>query len=602
MTHTSTQDIANSWHSDRVDHLRTALAAQGLDALIVPRWDRQHFEYVPLCQEKLAWLTGFSGSWGLAIVTSSELLLFVDSRYEVQANQQPNAATLTIRHLYDQPPEAWLATQASAGLRIGYDGEVISPAFHDRLLTACSPNGIELVPVTTDPFVQAWPDRPHAPDDPAIAMGTDWAGQAVTDKCAVVADMIQTAKADYLVDVLPDNVAWLLNARGSDLDYCPVALGRVLIDSRGHVDLFASEAQYAALCAPLAEQVTLHPADHFLAVIRERVDPGKRVLIDGNQGPQAVRTLFAGSNICVDCQPSPITDLKALKNPTERQAMRLAASEESVAWVRLLRWLEDAVAQGETPNELAVEEKMEALRGALPDYWRPSFRTIAAADSNGAMAHYAAPADGGKPIGQRSIFLLDSGGQFRNGGTTDTTRTWCFDTPPAEVLHDATLALKGHITLASQVFPDGTFGHSLDTLARMAAWNSYRDYQHGTGHGVGHYLSVHEFPQRLQKAGTQAPLREHMVITIEPGLYREGAYGIRHEILYQIVAAGEPGWLTFEPLAWVPFNRRLIDKQQLTGAEIQWLDDYHRGIWTRLSERLPCAQDREWLRQQTRPL
>lgn len=602
MTETSTQDIANSWHPERVTRLRAALAQQGLDALIVPRWDRQHFEYVPLCQEKLAWLTGFSGSWGLAILTQSELLLFVDSRYEVQASQQPNAKSLTIRHLYDQPPEAWLAAEASAGLRLGYDGEVVSPAFYDRLLAASLPSRVNLVALTADPFEQVWTDRPPSPTEPASAMGTQWAGQSVADKCAVVAGMIRDSKAHYLVDVLPDNVAWLLNARGSDLDYCPVALGRVLIDSEGHVDLFANEIQYAALCAPLAAQVTLHPASDFLAVIRERVTPGERVLLDDAQGPQAVRTLFAGTDIRVDCQASPITDLKALKNPTEQQAMQRAAARESVVWVRLLRWLETAVEQGETPSELAVEHKMETLREALPDYWRPSFRTIAAADSNGAMAHYAAPADGGNRIGAASIFLLDSGGQFRDGGTTDTTRTWCFSSPPADVLHDATLALKGHITLASQVFPDGTLGHSLDTLARMAAWNSYRDYQHGTGHGVGHYLSVHEFPQRLQKAGSKAPLREHMVITIEPGLYREGAYGIRHEILYQIVAADEPGWLAFEPLAWVPFNRRLIDKQQLTDSEIRWLDDYHHGIWERLSDELTCEQDKAWLQHHTQPL
>ncbi|MEM8492118.1 MAG: M24 family metallopeptidase [Pseudomonadota bacterium] len=599
----STQAIAAGWDQDRVARLRAFLVGEHLDALIVPRWDNQHFEYVPPTNERLAYLTGFSGSWGLAVLTRKELLLFVDGRYQEQAHNQPNAAALSIHHLFENPPERWLAGAAKSGWRIGFDAEILSPDFYDRLESTCSQTGAVLVPLHRDPFHDSWTDRPEPPSGLAVVVTSQWAGQSFDSKCDHVAARIRDLGASHLLDVVPDNVAWLLNLRGSDLEYCPVVLGRLFIDTHGRVDLFADADQMAPAMSTLSHRVTLHEPRAFSKVLEERAQEARVLVLDGARSPQSARNIMEESGVRVVRRSNPITELKAIKNSAELVAMADAALRDSGVWVELLHWLEDRIGESDPRvTELEVEKQLERLRRRLPDYVHPSFRTISAADANAAYAHYAAPPDGGRTIGRKSVFLLDAGGQFRQGGTTDTTRTWCFTEPEHQVRRDATLALKGHIALARQVFPDGTLGHSLDALARMAAWDHYRDYDHGTGHGVGHFLSVHEFPQRLQKAATEAPLRKGMVITIEPGLYRDQEYGIRHEILYEIVAAEVPGWLAFRPLAFVPFNRLLIDLSLLNDAEMRWIDDYHGNVREQLATLELEANVWHWLVAHTQPL
>ncbi|MEM6301247.1 MAG: M24 family metallopeptidase [Pseudomonadota bacterium] len=598
----STQGIAAGWHPDRVTRVRALLANHQIDALIVPRWDRHHFEYVPLANEWLAYLTGFSGSWGMGILTQEELILFVDGRYQEQAHSQPNAAALQIFHLHDYPPAQWLEECTQEGWRIAFDAQVLSPTAHDQLAKACKSTGATLLPVVDGFIDDCWPERPAYPLSLANVVSDEWAGQSVTTKCDAVAEWLRCSGAAFLVDVLPDNVAWLLNLRGRDLDYCPVLLGRILISDDGKVDLFANAEQLADAERALSERVTLHQPNDFLNIIAKRAKSANTILLDGTQGPQAAREMLERHGIRVLQQTSAITHLKAIKNATELGSMADAAMRESGAWVQLLHWLDRQLDDGLTPSEFDVEGKLEEFRWKIPDYCGCSFRTISAADGNAAHAHYAAPAEGGRLIRKESIFLLDAGGQYRSGGTTDTTRTWCFSEASPEALNDATLALKGHIALAGQTFPDGTLDHNLDVLARSAAWQHYRDYDHGTGHGVGHFLSVHEFPQRLRKEVSGTPLREGMVITIEPGLYRNGVHGIRHEILYEIVAAPQTGWLKFKPLAFVPFCRLLIDLSLLDESETAWIDHYHQQTREQLSTLGLSADERRWLLNQTRPL
>jgi len=593
--------IAAAWQPDRVTSLRKAMSAMALDALVVPRWDEQQFEYVSLANERLAWLTGFTGSWGLAIVTRDDVILFIDGRYPEQAARETNAEWVTLQHLYEQPPEEWLKQYAQASWRIGFDSQVVTPDLFDRLLAVCEQKDTVMHPTSGDLFEQCWLDRPVTAPSKMTQFSSEWAGESVTSKLARVRDEMRLSEVDWLIETQPDNVNWLLNIRGQDLPYCPVVRARLLVGSEGEIRLFGDFITSDVESLEKSElSIQCHAGDQFVAILNERIQTAERLWVDPTQGPQCGRDAVEAKGGEALIKRSPITDLKAIKNETELSAVRSACLADSAVWVRLLHWLESAVHR-EAITELAVEERIHELRTAVDDYTAPSFRTISAADGNASLAHYSAPEDGGACLRPSTLFLLDSGGQFSRGGTTDTTRTWCFEPPTGERCRLATSVLKAHIAVAQQVFPSGTLGHALDSAARLPMWQAQLDYDHGTGHGVGHYLSVHEFPQRMQKSGTGVGLESGMTLTVEPGFYRPDELGIRHENLCEVVSRGD-GWLGLESMAFVPFNRQLIDVAMLSMPEKVWIDDYHRQVRDKVSPLL-CDDDViAWLEMATKPL
>ena len=598
---TDVKTIAAGWEPSRVSALRDVMSAMKLDALVIPRWDEQQFEYVSLANERLAWATGFTGSWGLSIVTHDDVVLFIDGRYPEQAARETNSDWVTLQHLYEEPPEDWISQHAQAGWRVGFDSEVVTPDLYDRLQKVCEQKAALMQPTASDPFDQCWLDRPETPSSEVIQFSAEWAGESVAEKLARVREQMRLAGVAWLVETQPDNVNWLLNIRGQDLLYCPVVRARLLIGLEGEIHLFGDVADSDAEALASADSsIRCHARDQFLNTLEHAVKPGDCLWVDPTQGPQCGRQMAEVVGGGALTQRSPITDLKARKNDTELTALRSACLSDSAVWVRLLHWLESAV-HSEEVTELGVEERIHQFRTEVDDYTAPSFRTISAADGNASLAHYSAPADGGATLKPSTLFLLDSGGQFSRGGTTDTTRTWCFQTPTSEHRSLATSVLKAHIGVAQQVFPVGTLGHALDSAARLPMWQAKLDYDHGTGHGVGHYLSVHEFPQRMQKAGTAVGLEAGMTLTVEPGFYRADEFGIRHENLCEVVCR-EDGWLGLESMAYIPFNRRLIDVEMLTAVERAWVDTYHREVLDRVSPLLADDDLVAWLEAATKPL
>ena len=597
--------IASAWYPGRLDAIREAIREQNLDGFVVPRWDRAQFEYVTPENERLAWLTGFTGSWGLAIVTLESVILFVDGRYTLQAQRETNCEFITIEHLYDAPPEDWLKAQACRGWKVGYDKEILTPDLYQRLNISCLEKGASLVAASKDPFRSAWKQRPEETSFPVIPQSAAWAGEDVESKLARVREEMSALGADWLVETQPDNVNWLLNIRGNDLEYCPVACARLLLSASGPVHVFVNASQINSIRNldhwAGSSDVQFHADGDFLSVMQNQFAVGQRLLVDPVQGPQGACDIANNAEAKVRLHPSPITDLKAVKNAVELAAIRGAALADSLVWIRLLYWLEKSVEDRHNLTELSVEQKIHQLRKEISDYAGPSFRSISAANGNAALSHYVAPQTGGAAIDVNTVFLLDSGGQFKRGGTTDTTRTWCFAPPPDHVVKASTTVMKSHIALARQVFPVGTFGHALDAIARAPMWAQGLNYDHGTGHGVGHYLSVHEFPQRLQKAGSPFPLKAGMTITNEPAFYQAGEFGVRHENLCEIVAKNT-GWLGLKPLVFVPFNRQLIDAGLLSDEERTWIDRYHFQVWEKFSSELDCTKTREWLKEKTERL
>lgn len=596
--------IAQGWVPARLEAVRAELRRRGLHGFVVPRWDAYQGEYCAPCDERLAWISGFTGSWGSALITEDRAVLFVDGRYTVQAREQVSSGHFEFRHLYDQPMHEWLLQHAVAGQAYGYDAAILSPSLHDALADACVQVGARMVASSSDPIDAAWIDRPQRPVGAVRAFALERAGEPSHHKRSRLAQRLRSARVRLLVETQPDNIAWLLNLRGDDVSYSPMPHAMALIDDAGEIDLCIDQRK---LIEPRnhyeLDGVRLHAGDSLFEVLRSRVRAGDQVSIDPKFSPSgAVDVVRAAGGRSV-IQPDPLTLLKAIKNGTELAGLRASSRRDSVAWIRFLMWLERAVperdAAGSPVTEYEAEEVILAYRRELPDFVYPSFRTISAADGNGAMCHYAAAPDGEVAIRRGSIYLVDSGGQYLDG-TTDTTRTVCFASPPAEVRRNFTLVLKGHARLASALFPQGTFGHQIDALAREPLWRHGLDYDHGTGHGVGHFLSVHEQPQRLMKTASPAAIEAGMTLTNEPGYYEPGRYGIRIENLCEVVRS-ENGFLCLRELTLVPIDRRLIDVSLLEPMERAWLDNYHIRVRTEMSSLLTPSQQR-WLADATVPI
>lgn len=577
--------------------LRQWLEANHLDGMIVPRADAWQSEYCAPYDEKLAWLTGFDGSAGLALVLKDKALLFVDGRYQVQARVQVNLDDVEIHHLHNEPLAQWLSQNVKEGTRIGFEALLMTNAdFQQLSATPC-----ELVPLNTSPFDTLWAGRPAAPAGLIREMPVEVSGESSADKRQRVAKILAENNADYLAITLPDNIAWLLNVRGADIPTSPVPLSFALLNRDGAVEWFVNDNKLSKLSDTVKEAFTISPQDAFIGRCQQ-ISQGKRVMVDADSAPVALRFAIEPQGEIV-WQTDPITLMKAGKNSTELAGYRECHHQDGAAWVNFLAWLSrevpQRVAAGKPLTELDVQAQQLAFRERQPGFIEQSFATISASSSNAAMCHYHSSEASNKPIGHDHFYLNDSGGQYNNG-TTDATRTLAWGkVEPQQRLH-YTAVLKGFLSLITLQFPSGTQGHQLDAFARRPLWELGLDYDHGTGHGVGHQLLIHENPHRLAKKVNPWPLVAGNIMTIEPGYYLAHSHGIRIENQVEIVES-RPGFCKFASLTLIPIDLSQVELHLLNDQEKQWLDDYHQQVRDVLSP-LVDSDARPWLFEATAPI
>ena len=579
--------------ANRLALLRAELGRQGLDGFIVPRADEHLGEYVPASAERLAWLTGFTGSAGLAVVLADKAAVFTDGRYVLQLAEQTDAAQWERRHVTEEPPPTWLAANARPSAKIGYDPLLIAEEGLARYTDA----GVTMQAVARNPVDAVWTDRPPPPAAPALPHPLAYAGRSAEEKRQEIGAALRKAGQDAAVLTDPASIAWLLNIRGDDVPFTPFALGFALVHADGGTELFMDPAKipdatrtWLGNAVALAGRDALEPALVRLAGKQVRVDPA------GSPVWFAQRLRAAGATVAAG--PDPCLLPKASKNPVEQQGSRNAHARDAVAMCRFLHWLWQ-IGPGGQETEISAAERLLALRGAAEGFRGESFPAISGAGEHGAIIHYRVSPDSNRAIRPNEVYLIDSGAQFPDG-TTDITRTvWTGpDAAPAAVRERVTRVLQGHIAIATLVFPQGVGGAHLDAFARRALWQAGLDYDHGTGHGVGSYLSVHEGPVSLSRLARPIPIAPGMILSNEPGFYLPGAYGIRLENLLlvqpaELPEAGKP-FLRFETLTLAPFDRRLIDPAMLTRDERAWLNAYHARVLAEVGPHLEAGL-REWL-------
>ncbi len=586
--------------ADKVARLREGMRANGLDGVLVPRSDEHLGENVPASAERLAWLTGFTGSAGIAVVMAERAAVFSDGRYVLQLAQQTDGAVWERLHLGETPPENWVrARAADAGrlLRVGYDPRVIAQGEIDRF---AGPR-VEMVALEDNPVDAIWDDRPAPPSAPVRPHGQEFSGQASAEKRAALAEALRRdgVQAALLTD--PASIAWLLNIRGGDLANVPVALGFALLNDDETVALFMEPDKLDAVLTWLGNGVSVSPVASLAPVLDGLA--GKRVRVDLAASPAwfGQRLRAAGAELVEG--PDVCAEPKARKNAAERDGMRAAHRRDGVAVCRFLHWLREAAGR---ETEISAVGRLRAFRAADPAYRGDSFDAISGAGEHGAVIHYRATPETDRAIGARELYLIDSGGQY-DDGTTDVTRTvWTGGGPVPEAWRDQfTRVLKGMIALATATFPDGVTGHRLDALARDALWRAGLDYDHGTGHGVGSVLAVHEGPANISAVHRPVPIREGMVLSDEPGFYEPGSHGIRIENLLLVVPAAfahaAKPFLGFETLTLAPIDRACIVPALLTEAERVWLDGYHARVLGEIGPELE-APARAWLAEACGPL
>ena len=586
----------------RVAALRTELKRRNLDGFLVPRADRQQNEYLPASEERLAWLTGFTGSAGAAIVLTERAALFVDGRYTLQVTSQTDTSVFAIEHLVDTPPAEWLEANIKAGDRIGFDPWLHTADSAERFARACTKAGATLVPVDENPIDTLWADRPAPPRGSVTLRPLALAGESSADKLARIRDELTRLRADALIVSDPQNVDWTFNIRGSDVAHTPLALGFAAIPREGRPQLYIEPAKLSnEVRHALEELADVHATDDMardLAALRD-----KTVFLDQASAADALTRIVADNGGKPMRGADPITLMKAVKNNAEIAGTRAAHLRDGAAMTRFLCWLDHEMPSGKL-TEIDAVKALESFRrdtGLLKDV---SFPSISGAGPNGAIVHYRVTAATNRVIGADEMFLIDSGAQYEDG-TTDITRTVINGTPTEDMRDRFTRVLKGHIAIAEAVFPAGTTGAQLDPLARVALWQAGLDFDHGTGHGVGSYLSVHEGPARISKLG-HTPLKRGMILSNEPGYYKTGAYGIRIENLVLVIAAASPDGAekplnAFETLSFAPIDRRLIDPRLLTTQELHWLNAYHARVREAVAP-LVDAATQSWLEQATRHL
>ncbi len=595
----------------RLEAFRAELVRQGLAGFIVPRGDEHQGEDVAKRSERLAWLTGFGGSAGTAVVLHGKAALFIDGRYTLQAQAEVDPALFDFRPYPKEKPDGWIEENLNpdekTGVKFGYDPWLHSPSQAARLRAACEKCGASLSAVQTNPIDALWRDRPAPPLSPARPLGAEFSGESSGDKRRRIAKTIALKKAGAAVLNAPDSIAWLLNLRGGDVPYTPLMLAFAVLYDDGALDLFTDPRKLIpAVREHLDTDVRTAPTADFGPALDALGRQKQGVLIDPDGGPDwvAARLKRAGARLVHGADPCALA--KAVKNETELTGMARAHRRDGAALTRFLAWLKDAVPGGGL-GEIAAAKKLDALRAQNDRFRGPSFPTISAAGPNAAIVHYRAAPGTERKLEDGSLYLVDSGGQYLDG-TTDVTRTVALGEPSAEMRDRFTRVLKGHIGLAGARFPKGTTGSQLDALARRALWEAGLDYDHGTGHGVGCYLGVHEGPQRISKRPGVTALEPGMVLSIEPGYYKPDAYGIRIENLAAVVSLAAPEGAEhdlygFETLTLAPIDRSLIVTEMLTQNEIAWIDAYHARVHRALSPLLSGDEDAgAWLKAVTPPL
>jgi Xaa-Pro aminopeptidase len=583
---------------NRLAALRAELVRLGIDGVIVPRFDAHQGEYCAPHDERLRYLTRFTGSAGVALVTADSAVIFVDGRYQVQVRQEVDLEAFAISHFYDFPLERWLGEKLPRNRRIGFNPMLIPSDLHQRLQAAMDKADGELVALEADPIDAIWPDQPAPPTGRIQHFAN--AGEAALDKRRRIGARLTELGADFLVETQPDNIAWLLNVRGSDVQYTPLPQSFLLLDQHGETEWFVDEQKLPndREAYELEAVTTRSPAD-LLGRIAAR-SSGKRALVDPRFASVAAALAVQGAGGTVLSETSPITIAKAIKNGTELEGFRSSHVSDGVALTEFLSWLHEHVAAremaGDPITELEAEGKLLAFLARGEGFVEPSFRSISASAANAAMCHYASSEATNAPLTTSGVYLIDSGGQYLSG-TTDVTRTTAFAPVSDEVRRSYTAVLKGFLALMTAQFPLTARGHHLDALARRPLWDLGLDYDHGTGHGVGHFLSVHEHPQRFGKVVNNYEFAPGVIMTIEPGYYREGEFGLRVENQVETVAAA-PGFLRFETLTLAPIDLSLADVSVLTRDEVAWIDGYHAQVRAALADRL-SATARAWLERMT---
>ncbi len=587
----------------RIARLREELRRRGFSGFVVPRADEHQSEYVPPNAERLAWLTGFTGSAGTAIVLTDKAALIVDGRYTLQAAEQVDTSVMEVVKLSETTPEAWIEANLSAGATLAYDPWLHTAEGLKKLEKAAAAAGGTLAPVDINLVDVIWLDRPPAPKAPVRPHPEPLAGEARGAKLARIREKLAEAKADALLVSDPHNLAWAFNIRGGDVSHTPLPLGYALVPREGRPCLFFDPAKLTSEAgAAIGSVADVAGPETLNAALDALGAQGAKVRIDSATGAVALIRRLEAAGASVDVGPDPITLLKAPKNAAEIAGARAAHLRDGAAVCRFLAWLAREAPTGAL-TEIDAVERLEAFRaetGALKDI---AFPTICGSGPNGAIVHYRVTRKSNRRIGPGELLLVDSGGQYEDG-TTDITRTIAVGEPTAEMRDRYTRVLKGHIAIARAVFPKGTSGAQLDALARLALWEAGLDFDHGTGHGVGSYLSVHEGPQRLSKIGT-TPLEPGMILSNEPGYYKTGSYGIRLENLVLVerreIAGAEREMFGFETLTLVPFDPKLVEPALLRPDEIAWLDAYHALVCEKLGPVLDAATQ-AWLAEATLPI
>ncbi|GAB4521266.1 MAG: aminopeptidase P family protein [Amphiplicatus sp.] len=585
--------------------LRAEMKKRGVDGFIVPHDDEYQNEYIPAYAERLMWVSGFSGSAGAAVVLMDRAVIFVDGRYTLQARAEVDDAFFEYESIPDTSPAEWLAKNARKGWRVGYDPMLHTSAGLARLEAAAKRAGFELVPLKDNPIDAAWAGQPPRPAAKIIPHPVAFAGKSSEEKRREIAAAVKAAGADALLVTAPPSIAWLFNIRGGDVARTPLPLGRAIVHADGAASLFvAPEKVDNALSGHLGDAVDIRPEEGVIDALGALGEKGAKVAVDPALAPARFVSLLKESGARVIELADPCALPRACKNDAELAGARAAHERDGAAVTRFLHWLASE-AQGGDVDEITAAKKLEELRRETGELVDISFDTISGAGPNGAIVHYRVNTRTNRRLQPGELFLIDSGAQYRNG-TTDITRTVAIGRPTAEMRDRFTRVLKGHIALATARFPEGVTGHQLDALARRPLWEAGLDYDHGTGHGVGSFLGVHEGPQRIAKTANSQPLRPGMIVSNEPGYYKTGAFGIRIENLVVVtppepVEGGERAMMGFETLTLAPIELDLVVPSLLSEHERHWLNKYHARVRQTLTPRLP-KDVADWLARKTRAI
>src|SRR5579884_1881838 len=596
-----------STYADRLKALREQLKIANLDGFVVPLTDEHMSEYVGSYAQRLAWLTGFQGSAGSAVVLPEEAAIFVDGRYTLQVRQQVSDTEWSYQSVPETSTTAWLEEHAPKGARIGYDPWLHTRDWVKKAKEALASRGAELVAVERNPIDEIWADRPQASKAHLVVQPDQYAGKSAAEKRTDIGDWLSKHHADAAILSALDSIAWAFNIRGEDVTHTPVALAYAIVHSDGTADLFVSSEKIGPeVRQHLGNGVRLHERYEFenaLAGLN-----GKTVVVDPERAVAAIFEALEKVGAKILPQRDPTILPKAIKNEAEIRGQKAAQIRDGAAIARFLHWVDEEAPKGDV-DELRASDHLEALRRENGELRDLSFDSISGAGPNGAIVHYRSSEKTNRKLEKGTLYLIDSGGQYVDG-TTDITRTVAIGEPTAEMKDRFTRVLKGHIAIATAVFPKGTRGSQLDSFARRPLWEAGLDYAHGTGHGVGSFLAVHEGPQRISPVGSaqsggDEPLRAGMFLSNEPGYYKTGEYGIRIENLVLVVPrqidGAEKEMLGFETLTFAPIDRLLVDANMLEAEELIWLNCYHAHVLARIGPTLAGA-DLEWLREACAPI